>query len=383
MATKSGFLRKSEEQNSLGPIGRLASKIKELIVEHPVQVTALFFLVFDLLPQLKHGFHQGMLIDIAAYAFAFFSPYALALSSIGISACLFVMTISEFPVNGHYATLFPVAVALMGERKKLAFVLSAGYLAWMFSTFTFPSAEGYQRSGPWLMLFFFVWVFLSMVNRVKETSKLQTENSLQRQRLNIAYSLHDNLAHTLSMLAMRVQSAKIKDSPIQENYEAILQDCDTAISQLRGMLTTLRDDQTEPTLVMALNLTQIYEEIEQCLTEAGFSYALKKLDSGIELSTTTLMLCQIFCREALNNVTKHGNPAKQVEISFGLSSASECVVIDFVNAINTKEYQLSNTVPLGIVGLQEQLTQAGGEITYQQTEKSWKLSAALPLSQIQ
>jgi signal transduction histidine kinase len=137
------------------------------------------------------------------------------------------------------------------------------------------------------------------------------EQRVAEERLHIARELHDVVAHSMSLIAVKASVANhvAKKRP-EEAFDALAVIEDTsksALTEMRRILGMLRDDGDEADLAPAPGLGDLPELVERAAL-AGVRVSIRsvepqRLPTGVGLSAYRIV------QEAITNVVKHAAPA--------------------------------------------------------------------------
>ncbi|GAA0551238.1 histidine kinase [Paractinoplanes ferrugineus] len=200
-----------------------------------------------------------------------------------------------------------------------------------------------------------------------------TELALGEERLRIARDLHDIVAHSMSVIAVRAtvadHVADANPQQMRESLQVIAATSREALAELRRALAALR---TEAVVTPAPGLADLGGLIGAART-AGLAVDLdvrgdEVLPDGLELAVFRLV------QEALTNVLKHAHAtACRVQIDIGPDEVRVEVSDD-----GTAAPRASGIAGQGLVGMRERAALFGGELAAEpRAQGGWLVAATL------
>lgn len=207
-----------------------------------------------------------------------------------------------------------------------------------------------------------------------ETVRVRNEGVAVTERARIARDLHDVVAHRISLIAVRAETAPYShpnlDAEARDVLESIATDARTALDELRGVLGVLhRSDEggqrsPQPT---ASDIDQLIFEARNAGTDVERHGTLPPLPET--LGTVAYRVVQ----EALTNARRHaaGQPTT-IEFTHTDSSA----VIGVRNPTDAATFAPGR----GLTGMRERLTLVGGRLVTDVNGGQFHLIATLPLT---
>jgi signal transduction histidine kinase len=185
------------------------------------------------------------------------------------------------------------------------------------------------------------------------------------ERTRVARELHDELGQFLSGLALRAEAMErlITSDPVRALE---------LLAQIRALTTEATDQMYDlvldlrPSALDDLGLTAaLRAHIDRLLIGTGITFKLTS--DGLperlppEIETTFYRVCQ----EALSNVVRHSG-AKHVRVSLAQhGDVFEGEIIDDGHGFDREAVNRDGQSPrgLGLLGMQERITQCGGQLT--------------------
>ncbi len=206
------------------------------------------------------------------------------------------------------------------------------------------------------------------------------------ERMRIARELHDVVAHTMSVIAVRSGVARaVLDTRPEEAGEALAiieQTSRQALQEMRHLVGVLRqgEDATvaPPELGPAPGLADLVPLLEQ-VAQAGVTVTVdqqgnqRALPPGIDLSAYRII------QEALTNVVRHAGTARaQLRITYGPSN----IEIEITNPVAPGYGTGNGEGGHGLVGMRERVALYGGELTAGPTTHGFEVVARLPAEEV-
>jgi signal transduction histidine kinase len=202
------------------------------------------------------------------------------------------------------------------------------------------------------------------------------------ERMRIARELHDVVAHTMSVIAVRSGVARaVLDSRPEEAGEALAiieQTSRQALQEMRHLVGVLRQGE-DPALGPAdlgpapglADLTPLLEQVAQ----AGVTVTLdqegrpRPLPPGIDLSAYRII------QEGLTNVVRHGGGGRaRLRIRYQPAD----VEIEITNPVTANAGPTNGEGGHGLVGMRERVALYGGELRAGPTPEGFQVLARLP-----
>ncbi|MFI0351996.1 sensor histidine kinase [Actinomadura sp. 9N407] len=189
------------------------------------------------------------------------------------------------------------------------------------------------------------------------------ELTVRGERARIARELHDVVAHHISMISVRAETARlaVPGMPAQgaEHLLAIGDTARTALTEMRRLLGVLREDAGDapPDRRPQPGLGQVLELVDQARDSAGAGARLivrgrvAALDAGVELTAYRIV------QEALTNARRHA-PGAAVDVELDYSPGSLRLRI----RDNGPGPVDSAAAGHGLPGMRERAAAVGGEL---------------------
>jgi signal transduction histidine kinase len=207
---------------------------------------------------------------------------------------------------------------------------------------------------PWLA----GWLVRHRRNLAERISEERTARAVTEERLRIARDMHDTVAHSLSMIAMKASVARHVASVRPEEGLTSLEVIETAsreaLVEMRRAVGLLRADE-DPTMpsgsdedlrALAARAEQAGIEVETTLVTAAAPPA------GVRLVVYRIV------QEALTNVVRH---AKATRCTVSVEAGEEAVTVQVIDN-GTATAATSDGAGHGLRGMRERVTAYGGSL---------------------
>jgi len=209
------------------------------------------------------------------------------------------------------------------------------------------------------------------------SSAERARRALVEERTRIARELHDVVAHHMSMITVQAETARYRlaglPEPVAGEFSGIAQQARSSLTELRGLLSALRDEHDAPALAPQPTLADL-DELVGRITAAGAPVRLTVTGDVAGLADVLQLSAYRIVQEGLSNVVRHaGGAAATVTVTV----AGE-LTVEVVN-------ERPATPPAGtgeghgLVGLRERATLLGGTFTVDQPDGGWRIRATLPI----
>jgi signal transduction histidine kinase len=201
--------------------------------------------------------------------------------------------------------------------------------------------------------------------------------SVVEERARIARELHDVVAHHMSMITVQAETARYRladlPEPVIAEFTDIARLARGSLSELRGLLSALRDDGADPDRTPQPTLDDL-EPLVARITAAGTPVMLT-VDVG-ELPQVVQLAAYRTVQEALSNVVRH---AGVVRTWVDITRAGDRVRVEVTNERPPGDPSLApHGAGHGLVGLRERATLLGGTFEVDQPDGGWRVRMELP-----
>jgi signal transduction histidine kinase len=201
------------------------------------------------------------------------------------------------------------------------------------------------------------------------------------ERLRIARELHDVIAHSVGLIAVKAGTANhvmaVRPAEAQDALRVIESTSRTALAEMRQLLGVLRSDVDGAELAPAPGLAGLPALVERT-EQAGVPVELDvqgadRLPEGVALSVYRIV------QEALTNVVRHAAPARcRVSVVAGRAEVHVEVTDD---GPGTRVLPADRRAGHGLIGMRERVLMYGGSFhAGPRPEGGFGLSARLPFA---
>jgi signal transduction histidine kinase len=204
------------------------------------------------------------------------------------------------------------------------------------------------------------------------------ERARLQERARIARELHDVVAHHLSVVVVRADSAPHRltavSDEVQQEFAEIGEAARASLTEMRRVLRLLRDDEPQPELEPQPGLAQIPELIDSA-RQAGADVRLKggsvaDVDPAVQLTAYRVV------QEALSNAVRHA-PGAPVRVVVGRSA--NALVVQVANRPGTGA-PIAVGSGHGLVGMRERVELVDGRMTAGKTsDGGYLVEVAIPM----
>lgn len=358
-------------------------------------VLAIVLTVLLLLIAIPDGAARGPQIVVIQFFYCLLGGLAvlrpvLAGLVLGVTTTI-LMSISTFIGLAVLALVIPIAVSAILGHRIWALLFAGWYLGVSIAitaAVTLSAVELARGVNFWVVFMLTPLLLGEVIRQLQQRAEKQRKAQViaaDLQRRAIARDLHDTLTYATTTMVMRADQARLRgghDEQTVSDLDFIAATGRSATADLRTMLAMLRepggDLRDDPDPLGMLPACRLEEVL------AAQAAKLQAFDFEVNLSTTgesTVMserIATILARvvtEAASNITKHGDPNKEVTmmIDFGTHEV-EAV---FVNGIRSDEPD-SGHHGMGLLGLREIVTKEDGSLTSEPVGGRWITHLTLP-----
>jgi signal transduction histidine kinase len=219
---------------------------------------------------------------------------------------------------------------------------------------------------------------------VEERQVSATERELRsvvEERARIARELHDVVAHHMSMITVQAETARYRHADLPESAAAefteIARVARASLAELRGLLSALRDNGTDPTRTPQPTLADLPALVDR-ITAAGTPVALTVLTETTDLPQVTQLAVYRIAQEGLSNVVRHA-PGARARVDITRTTTALHIEVTNDRPPNRTDPTQEPRGGHGLIGLRERTTLLGGRFEVDQPEGGWRIRAELPL----
>ncbi|TDC39752.1 two-component sensor histidine kinase [Micromonospora sp. 15K316] len=219
----------------------------------------------------------------------------------------------------------------------------------------------------------------SLAAERKLTEAEQERSAVLEERARIAREMHDVVAHHMSMIAVRAETAPYRLSDERDardsEFLAIAGASRAALQDMRRLLGVLRSDAVDPSLVPSPGLRDISAMVGSA-AESGLDVALKESGEA-KVAPLVGQTAYRIVQEGLSNATRHAAGASvRVEVTADDRSLK-------VTVCNTASTRGDGTPGAGhgLAGMRERVAAVGGRLEVGPVRGGgFQIRAVLPLS---
>ncbi|GAA0622718.1 histidine kinase [Kribbella sandramycini] len=194
-----------------------------------------------------------------------------------------------------------------------------------------------------------------------------SERAVRAERERIARDMHDALGHRLSLLSVHAGALEFRpDMPPEELARAagvIRVSARESVEDLREIVGVLRSGDDGPR-----------RGIAKLIAESRAAGMVIELVTSVEPAAVTDLTAYRIVQEGLTNARKHA-PRQPVRLTLSGTPGAE-LAIELVNRVESGSGGPGSRV--GLVGLAERVSPAGGRIEYGTADGEFRLAAWLP-----
>lgn len=208
----------------------------------------------------------------------------------------------------------------------------------------------------------------------RERFDLGNEAAVVDERSRLARDLHDVVAHRISLVAVRAETAPFKhpgiEEPVRDEFTAIAVDARTALDEMRQVLGVLHRSQDAGTRVPQPGVADIATLVE----ESRAAGAAVEVSGGLpDLPGTTGTVVHRVVQEALTNARRHGRGP--VALDLRLVEGHVCVHVE-----NPCDPGHGVVVGRGLGGMRERVELVGGSLSVSVHDGRFVLVADIPIA---
>lgn len=186
-------------------------------------------------------------------------------------------------------------------------------------------------------------------------------------RVRIARELHDVVAHHVSVVGVQAGAARrvLSADPAQasESLTTIEQSARSAVDELHGLLTTLRDGSAESGIgssASSSSSTRGVSQLPELVHSAGIPARLHIVGEARPLSSLIGFTIYRVAQESLTNARKHAGPDATVDVRLRYDSS----VVELEVADTGGHRRAHTGGGLGQLGMRERIDAVGGSIEF-------------------
>ena len=233
--------------------------------------------------------------------------------------------------------------------------------------------------GFWTLGVAAAWLIGDAFARSRAAQRQAVESALMGQRTRIARDLHDVVAHDLTNVALRARQALVLGTQDPDDLRYIAQTASKCVDDMRNLMRLLRTT-GEPDPAgrnwLEPDVPSTLAAQAQRLRTAGFKVSAHVEGPLEDLTGTVPHALSWILIEACNNIVRHGDATKPCTIF--ITSSTSTVDLAVINGIAGNHLSL-RPGRLGIIGMQERASAAGGNLNVTPHDDKWIVKAEFPL----
>jgi signal transduction histidine kinase len=208
------------------------------------------------------------------------------------------------------------------------------------------------------------------------------EQAVALDRVRIARELHDSVAHHVSVMGVQAGAARSTLASDPDAASQALRHVEdtarSAIDELHGLLTTLRDAGPAPDTSPASTVgVAALPALVQASEDAGLPTELEIVGDPRPLPPTLSLNVYRIAQEALTNARKHAGPDASAEVR--LRYLANAVELEVANTGTTRTLRAPGG--LGQLGMRERVATSGGSLEVgPRSRGGYLVRARLPLA---
>jgi len=222
----------------------------------------------------------------------------------------------------------------------------------------------------------YLQVLQERVELAERAREQDARQRMEQERLRIARELHDLVAHTLTEINVQAGAAaeRLEAGVARAALERIEDASHRAIGELRAVLGVLRDPrQPGAPLLPAPRVTDIPDLVSRAV-DTGLDVRLHVAGEQPPLSDGSSLAAYRIIQESLTNARRHAPGAPvTVMVAFGIEQMS--ILVQNPSADRVRDDTVTG---VGLQGMAERATAAGGILTAGRTPQGFTVQAHLP-----
>ncbi|MDK0519291.1 sensor histidine kinase [Streptomyces sp. ML-6] len=213
----------------------------------------------------------------------------------------------------------------------------------------------------------------------------RAQRTLLEERARIARELHDVVAHHMSVITVQADSAPYRIDGLpekaREEFEAIAASARESLTEMRRLLTVLRNDGTEGERAPQPGLDRLQQLVEATV-RAGLPAELSLPARLPDVPQTVDVSAYRIVQEALANVVRHA-PGALTRVSVASDGAHLTVLVVNDRAVGPVSPLETTGTGHGLVGMRERVRLTGGTLdTGPLPDGGFRVAARLPLTPV-
>jgi len=214
----------------------------------------------------------------------------------------------------------------------------------------------------------------------RDLRRQQERSTVLTERTRIARELHDVVAHHMSLIAVRAETAPYRlgelSEPVREEFGQISAAARESLVEMRRVLGVLRSEGQEAPTAPQPGIADLRELVERA-RQAGARIDLVLPEAAVGASPAVELTAYRIVQEALSNVARHA-PGVPATVWLGSDGAKLTVVVRNGAPARPVPY---NGEGHGLVGMRERAVAVGGTLSVGgEPDGGFEVRAVLPLS---
>jgi signal transduction histidine kinase len=190
----------------------------------------------------------------------------------------------------------------------------------------------------------------------------ESRRAVLQERARVARDLHDVVAHAMSMVAVRAETARYRLPDVGETaaaeFGAIGDAARQALTELRGVLDVLRADEGADTALAPQPTAADVDDLLDATAAAGVDLTVTRTDDPAALGPASAVSLYRILAEALANASRH---AAGAPVTVTLDRGDDAVHLHVANAPGRDAAGPGSG--LGLPGMRDRAAAVGGELT--------------------
>lgn len=216
-----------------------------------------------------------------------------------------------------------------------------------------------------------------------EAQSAQERELLAQERARITRDLHDVVAHHMSLIVIRADTAGYRltglDEPARSEFTELAEEARSALQEVRGVLTVLHDGGAP--LSPQPGLAQVPELIEAA-RRAGARVPDHLPDPLPQVPTQCGIAAYRVVQESLSNARRHA-PDQEVQVVVAVAAAGPADQDQLQVQVQNAFTGTPGSAGHGLRGLAEQARAAGGTLTVTSDGSMFGVQARFPMARQQ
>jgi len=194
----------------------------------------------------------------------------------------------------------------------------------------------------------------------------------EQERRSIARELHDEVGQSLTALLLDVGAAGVLagEGVVRSRLEAIAKSAERIVEEVRRIALSLR-----PSMLDDMGLVPALEwQAREVGQRSGLAVEVVAEESAGQLSEAQRTCIYRVAQEAMQNSVRHACATK---VRIGLQNCAATLSLQVED--DGKGFAVSRMRGLGLLGMEERVSQLGGHLRVQSGEQGTRVMAELPL----